>query len=190
MPVEREADRRARDEPDPLPETEDGSSTTPVVPTVRTPVERSRAVGITTAAEESSAIGFPLDRSLRPPFEAQDVHRPHRQLSRISSTSMAEQRRAVGQVFRFQEQLAEGRMRQIVGRRGQDDLLVAGDVDFTDPRALIHDRHPADFHVVFRGHGHVELRRDAVIVAAERRLLRAKLDDVVVGLCGGWMIGG
>ena len=103
---------------------------------------------------------------------------------------MAEQRRTVGQVFGFQEELAEGRMREIVGRRRQDDFHVAGDIDFAGPGALIHHRHATNFHVVLGRHGHVEMRRDPVVVAAEGRLLRAKLDDVVVGFRRGWMIGG
>ena len=93
-----------------------GSSTTPVVPDNARPSSAAGRVGVPAAAEESRAIGLPFDGALRPAFEAQDVHRPHGRLARIPRAPMAEQRRAVGQVFRFEKQFAEGRMREIVGR--------------------------------------------------------------------------
>ena len=167
-----------------------GSSTMPVVPD---------------SARPSSAAGLSVSRP-RPRNRARSVShstgpcgRPSRLRTCTAHTAgsrgsrgapMAEQRRAVGQVFRFEKQLAEGRMREIVGRGRQDDLRVAGDVDFADPRALIDHRHPADFDVVFGGHGDVELRGDLVVVAAERRPFGAELDHVVVRLRGGRMIGG
>ena len=118
------------------------------------------------------------------------MHRPHGWIPRIPGASMAEQRRAIGQVFRFEKQLAKGRMREIIGRWRQDDLRVTGDIDFADPRALIDHRHPADFDVVFGGHSDVELRGHLVVAAAERRAVGAELDNVVARLRGRWVIGG
>ena len=142
MPVaKREAHRRPGNQPDPLAEAEDRIEHDARRAGQRAAVERGRAVGVAAAADESRAIGLPFDGPLRPAFEAQDVHRPHGWLARIPRAPMAEQRRAVGQVFRFEKQLAERRMREIVGRRRQDDLRVAGDVDFADPRALVDHRH-------------------------------------------------
>src|SRR6478609_9311922 len=121
---------RTWDQPDPLAKTEDRVEYDARRAGQRSPVERGRPVGVTTAAKESCPIGLPFHGSLRPAFEAQDVHRPHRLLLRIPSASMTEQRCAVGQEFRFQEQLAEGWMREIVSRRRQDDLRIAGEIDF------------------------------------------------------------
>ena len=156
---EREAHRRARDQPDPLAQAEDRIEHDAGRARQRAAVERGRAVGVAAAADEARAIGLPFDRPLRPAFEAQHVHRPDRRLARVARPPMAEQRRAVGQVLGFEKQLAEGRMREIVGRRRQHDLGVAGDVDLADPRALVDHRHPADFDVVFGRDGDVELRR-------------------------------
>ena len=50
----------------------------------RAAVERRRALGVAAAAEEPRAIGFPLDRSLRPALEAQDVHGPDGRSRRIA----------------------------------------------------------------------------------------------------------
>src|SRR5437867_2928883 len=84
---ERKAHRRPWDQPDPLAEAEDRVEDDARRPGQRAPVERRRTVGITTAAEESRAIGLPFDRSLWPAFEAQDMYRPHGRLPRISSPS-------------------------------------------------------------------------------------------------------
>ena len=102
---------------------------------------------------------------------------------------MAQQRGAAGEVFGFEKQLAEGGVGEIVGGARQHDFGVAGDVDLADPRALIDDRHPPDFDIVFGGDGDVELCRHLVVVAPERRPLGAKLDHIVVGLGGRGVIG-
>ena len=93
-----------------------GSSTTPVVPDSARPSSAGGSPALAAAAEEARAIGFPFDRPLRPAFEAQHVERPRRRLLRIARPPMAEQRGAVGQVFGLEEQLAERRMREVVGR--------------------------------------------------------------------------
>ena len=103
---------------------------------------------------------------------------------------MAEQRGAAGEVLGFEKQLAERRVRQIIGRCRQHDLRVAGDVDLTNSRALVDDGHAPHFDVVFRGDGDVELRGDLVVVPAERRSLRPELDGVLVRFRGRRMIGG
>ena len=154
---ETEPHRCARDQPDPLAEAEDRVEHDAGRARQRASVERRRMVGVAAAAEESRAIGLPFDRPLRPAFEAQDVHRPHAPAPGIARAPVAEQRGAVGQVFGFEKQFAEGRMREIVGGSGQHDLGIAGDVDLADPRALVDHRHPADFDVVFGGHGDIEL---------------------------------
>jgi hypothetical protein len=62
-------------------------------------------------------------------------------------------------------------------------------IDFADPRlwfATVTRRTSTSSSVDTR---HIELRRYFVVVAAERRLLRAELDDVVVRLCRRRMIG-
>ena len=103
---------------------------------------------------------------------------------------MAEQRRAVGQIFGFEKQLAERGMRQVVGRRREDDLGVAGDVDLANARTLIHHRQTPHFDVVFGGDGDVQLRGHLIVVPAERGLVGAEVHEVVVRLDTGWVIRG
>jgi len=107
----------------------------------------------------------------------------------IARSSMAQQRRAVGQVFRLEKQLAKCRMREIIGRGSEDDLGVTGDIDFADPCALIDHRHPTDVDIVFSRHGDLELRDHLVVAATKRGLVRAKRHDVLLGLLCRRMIG-
>ena len=149
---EREAHRRAWDQPDALAEAHDRIERDAGRARQRAAVERRRTVGVAAAAEESRAVGLPFDRPLRPAFEAQ-ARAPPICRTRAESRGRRWQTSAAlsGRYSVSTKQLAERRMREIVGWRRQDDLGVAGDVDFADPRALIHDRHPADFDVVFGG---------------------------------------
>src|SRR4029453_1283020 len=89
---EREPHGRTRDQPDPLAKTEDRVEEDAPRAGQRPPAQGGRPVGVTTGAEESCTIGLPFNRSLRPAFEAQDVHRPHRSLLRIPRASMTEKR--------------------------------------------------------------------------------------------------
>ena len=121
-------------------------------------------------------------RAVRAAFEAEHVEGPDLFGIEPAGPPAAEQRRAVGAKFRFDEQLAERRVREIRGRRGQHDLRVAGDLDFPHAVAAIHDRQPPHFHVVFGRDGDLEVRRDAVVHTAERRALRRQRHDVVARL--------
>ncbi len=188
---ERESHRRPGDQTDPLAKTEDGiehdarraltarspSSAAGRLVSRPRPMKRARSVSHSTG---------PCDR----PSRLRTCIAHDRRVLRIARAPMAEQRGAVGEVLGFEKQLAERRMRQIIGRRRQHDLRVAGDVDLANSRALVDDRHAPHFDVVFRRDGDVELRGDLVVVPAERRPLRPELDDVVVRFRGRRMIGG
>ncbi len=72
-------------------------------------------------------------------------------------------------------------MAQVGGRRRERDLRVARHFDFAQAIAVVGDRQPAHFHVVFHRHRDVEIRRDAVVHAMEAGALRSERDEVVVG---------
>ena len=124
------------------------------------------------------------------PFEAQGVERPRAGLARIARPAMAEQRRAVRQVLGLDEQLAERRVREVVGGGHEDDLRVAGDVDLPDARAVVAHREPPHFDVVFRRHRDVEVRREVVVAPPEARPIGGERDGVVVRLPARRLIGG
>ena len=96
-----------------------GSSTAPVVPESGASVERHGILGAAAAAQEARAVGLPFHRPLHPPLDAQHVDRPHARLVRERGPPGADQGGALGQVLGLDEQLAEGRVGQVVGRRGQ-----------------------------------------------------------------------
>ena len=77
----------------------------------------------------------------------------------VARAPMAEQRGALGQVLRLEEQLAEGRMREVVGGGSEDDLGVARDSISRIRVALVGHGQPAHLDVVFGRDRDVELRR-------------------------------
>ena len=103
---------------------------------------------------------------------------------------MAEQRGALGQVLRLDEQLAEGRVGQVVGGRGEDDLGVARDLDLARTIAVVGHRQPAHLDVVLGRDRDVELGGDVVVAAVEGRLLREEGDQVVLRLLRRGLEGG
>jgi hypothetical protein len=77
----------------------------------------------------------------------------------------------VGEILGLDEELAERGMGEIVDRGRENDLGVAGHVELADARAVIADRQPAYFDVVFGRDGDVQLRRDVLVAA--RKLARS-----------------
>src|SRR4051812_39610596 len=100
-------------------------------------VECRRVGGTAAAAQKTRAVGLPFDGALRTAVEAQGVKRPGGRLARIAWTPMTQERGAVRQVFRFDEQLTECRMREVVRRRGEDDFCITCHVDLAKARAVI-----------------------------------------------------
>ena len=96
----------------------------------------------------------------------------------------------VGHVFGLHEQLDERGMGEVVGVGRQHHLRVARDLDL--PRAVVAVRQgqPPDLDVVFGGDGDVELRGDAVVQAAEGRLLGQEDGLVLLGLAADGVVGG
>ncbi len=116
------------------------------------------------------------------------MHRPRTRLTGLPTPPVADERGARGQVLRLDEELAEGRVGEVRGRRRQDDLRVARDVDLANAGAVIGHRHPPHLDVVLGRDRHIEPRRHRAVPALERRALRQKGDRVVVGLPVHWMV--
>src|SRR5512146_1243269 len=99
----------------------------------------------------------------------------------------ADQRGALGQAVRLDKEVAEGRVGQIRGGRGQDDLGVARDLELARPVAPVGHGEAPDFDVVLGGDRDVELRRDVTLTAAEHGALGMEGDQILFGLPVGGM---
>ena len=148
----------------------------------RPAVERDGILERAAAADEARAIGFPFERTVRPSFEAQHVHRPGAGIARVARAAMADQRAALGQELGFDEQLAERRMREIIARLRQRHFDVAGDVDLADAIAVVDELQDAHLDVVFGRDRDLEPRRDLLVLAVERRDVRQEGRGVALGL--------
>ena len=138
---------------------------------------------------EAAAIRFPLERPVRTSLQAEDVNGPELLRIRPARPSPAEQGAAIGLAFRFDEELAERGVREVRGRRSEDDLGVARHLDFAGTIGVVHDRQPADFDIVLGRDRDIEPRREAVMDAMEGRAFRRQRDQVfprldAVRICG------
>ena len=167
-----------------------GSSTTPVVPDRERPSRAWGSSGRAPAAEEARAVRLPLERALRAALQAQDVHGPERRLVGRARPTTAQERRSLREVLRLDEQLSESGVGQVVRRRGEHDLGVARDLDLAGAVAVVRHRQPPHLDVVLGRDRDVEQRGDAVVAAAERRLLGEERHQVVLRLASHRVVGG
>ena len=113
-----------------------GSSTAPVVPRARGRPARRDGRGRGPGPEIARGC-FPFSRRLRPSIDAQRVEGPGGRLGCGAWPATAEQSGTVGQVLGLDEQLAEGRMRDVVFLPPEHDLGVARDLDFSHCSLLL-----------------------------------------------------
>ena len=169
-------------EPDALAEAGDGIEQDAGRAGEGPPVERLRVPGASPAAQEARPVGLPLHGSLGAPLLADDVKSPGRRVVGGTRTPVAEDRGALRHVLRFDEQLAEGRMGQVVGRGREHHLGVARDLNLARAVAVVRHHEPPDLHVVLRGDGDVELGADLVLPPVEGGPLDREGHQVVLGL--------
>ena len=187
---EGEPHHRARREAHALPQAHDGIEQDAGGARERAAVERLRILRASTAAQEPPAVALPLHRPLRPPLLADDVHREQPLVLRRARPPAAEQRVALRDVLRFHEELAEGRVGEIVGSGREDDLGVAGDLELPGPIPVVGHLDPADLDVVLGRDRDLELRPDLVVPPLEGRLLHRERDDLVLRVPAGRVMGG
>ena len=162
---ERQADVAAGREPDALAQADDGIQDDPGRARQRIAVERERILGAAAAPEEARPVGLPLERPLGPALERQDVDRPDRRLV-AARPAVAQERPALGQELGLDEELGEGRVGQVVGRRGEHDLGVAGHLELARPVAEVGHGQAAHLDVVLGRDRDVELGGDVLVAAA------------------------
>ena len=115
----------ARGEPDAEPKAEDGVQDRPDGVRQRAPVDdRDRRRDRPAAAEEAGAVRFVLDGARGLALDSGDVRRPDRRLAGGAWPAGREQGADLGHALGLDEQVLEGRVRD-VGRLGrQHDLGV------------------------------------------------------------------
>ena len=187
---ERHPGHPSRRQPNALPQAEDG-----VEQDARRAGEGAavEGLGIPRAAaptQEDGPVALPFHGPLRPALQAHDVHGPDVGFVRGPGTPPGQESGALRQVFRLDEELAEGRVGQVVGRRGQDDLDVARDLDFAGAVADVGHGQPPHLDVVLGRDGDVELGPDVFVAALEGGLLRQEGGHVFLGLLVDRMISG
>ena len=152
-------------------------------------VERERVLKRAATADEARTVRLPLDGAAETAIDAQDVIGPYLRLVGRSRTPAEEQPRAGRVVFRFDEQLPECRMGEVVLRPPQDDLGVAGNLDLPRPVAPVGDRQPSHLDVVFRRHRDLQLRLEIAVTPAIRHLVELQRRFVLVRLTAYRLIG-
>src|SRR5437764_3021022 len=118
------------------------------------------------------------------------MERPGGQFTRIARPSMTEQGGARRQVFGRDEEFAKRGVREVVGRRGNDDFGIAGDIEFANPRAVVPYRDSAHFDIVFRRDRDIELSGDVPVAAPKARSVSREHHRVVVRLTSRRLIRG
>src|SRR5438034_6192411 len=119
------------------------------------------------------------------------MERPRPQLMSVPRTSLTQERGARWHVYSFDEEFDERRMREVGGRRREDDFGIAGDFEFANRQTVVPDRDSAHLDVVFRRNRDVELRGDVAVAAPKARPIARERHGVIVRLtCRGLIRGG
>ena len=146
--------------------------------------------GGSSATDEARPVRLPFDRSPQASLNAEDMKGPDRHFVGRARPPAEQQPDALRVEFGFDEELAERRVGEIVFGTSQDDLGVTRHFDFARQRSTIDDRQPPDFDVVFRRHGHLELRFEVAVPCPERYLVEIEDRFVVVRLAADRLVGG
>ncbi len=186
---EGDAGEPAGSEPQPGAQGEDRIEHRAGRPGERATVQGLRVAGPAPATEESHAVGFPLDLRLRRPLDGESVVTDHCRIVRRAQPAPRQQRGALGDPLGLDEELAEGRVGDVLGDRAQTELDVARQLDLARAIAVIGQRDPSHLGIVAGRDGDLEARRDLVVAALEGRLLGEELHQVAVGSLGRGLIG-
>ena len=118
-------------------------------------------------ADEPHAIGLVRRLADRGSPHRHHVHHPRRPLFGRARPARAIDRLAAANQFRLHEQIAERRMRLVLGLRRQHDLRIAGDLDRARRLRAIRQRHAPQFDVILGRDADLGVRFDLVVGAAE-----------------------
>ena len=113
-------------------------------------VQCLRISGAAAATDEAHAIGLVRDRVACRARCGQEVKHPRRRLVESARTARAQDRLALVQDLGFHEQLAEGRMRSVGGRRREHDLGIARDIKHPARGSVAGEADAAQLHIIVR----------------------------------------
>ena len=150
--------------------------------------DRKGRAGVSIATDEARAIRLVLQA--RGCCGAQHVNGPDRRLGLAARPSRGEQCTALRIEVRADEQIRERRVGEVGSMRGEHQLRVAGEFDFTVTRTLVAEAHPAQFTVVFRRDDDFERRTQFVVQPADRDPFLAEHDCIFVRDHGRWLKAG
>ena len=159
-----------------------GSSTAPLVPDKGCAgSQRLRHRDLAQAPDEARAIGFKLGAATDAAARRKHVHEiPARLVA--AGPARAENGVAIGKQRGLDEEVAEGRVREVPAFRRQHDLGVAGQLDLAHGGAAVDHRDAAQLDVVFRRHGDLRVDVDGAVAAPDDRAVGTEGDLVVVWL--------
>ncbi len=103
------------------------------------------------------------------PRDSHHMRHPRRSLLGRSRAARAENRLPAAHHFRLHEQIAERRMRFVLGLRGQHDFRVAGELDRARRFRTIRERHAAQFNIVLGRNADLRVRLDVIVACGETR---------------------
>ena len=86
----------------------------------------------------------------------------------------------IGKIFRFDEQLREGGMRDVGALGRQDEFGVGRDLDVARAASGIRDRYPANFGIVLGGDDYVQSRRQRAVAARDLGAVLIEDDGVAI----------
>ena len=152
-----------------------GSSTTPVVPDSAC----SSAAGASVSRPRPTKRARSVSHSTGPcgrPSRLSTCMAHTAGVARVAWAPVAQQSRALAEVFGFEKQLRERWMGEIVNCGCQDHFHVAGHIDFPDPGAVVGHCRPPHLDVVLSRHDDLEARREIAVPAVERGFFGTELD--------------
>ena len=152
-----------------------GSSTVPtVLESGRPSITEIGVRMLAPAPEEARPVGLELHVARRvSPSHDGEVRRPDLGLAGRAPPPRRQQRADVGDELRLHEQLGEGRVGRVGGRRRQHDLGVRGQLDLAGAAAEVRDRHAAHLGVVLGE----TATSSVVVIVPSRRTISARSSE-------------
>ena len=160
-----------------------GSSTVPTVfDNGRPSSHGDRPVAVVATAEEPGPVGFHFRLPHRLAVNDGQMRGPNLLLGRRPPPPCCQDGAEIGEILGFDEQLHEGRMRDIVGLRCQHQFGIGRHVDLACPVAGIGNRNAADLGVALARNQHLQHGGQRSVVPGDFGAILIEHDFIAVGL--------
>ncbi|MNZ63373.1 hypothetical protein D3C78_815180 [compost metagenome] len=128
---------------------------------------RQRVAQPTAPAEEARAVGFELRGGDHLALDHREVRDPDRRFLRRTRTAGGDQRAELGQPLGLHEQLGEGRVRIVGGRRREHQFGIGGEFDIACAASVVGQGDLAYLAIVLAGDQHFETGGQRVLALQE-----------------------